>query len=388
MSHKFFKPIKKYVSRNIAIDRMKLTSKQFDRLTVLCGVYPMVAVKKHRVGEEDGWYYRIDDIKRIFYSSAYEICNRNMKKSEKRNELIKVQQYARADKICDEEINFVELVKQKYASFAQSLEDFGHSLRNLYFINMLAIDNVREELNLFEDFLVERGLLNCGFLSKKGVYFSFTFEKIIVCWLMPYPGLNLSDLVEEKLEAPNKLKCTFDFLDFEPLSEDESEEQTLDKNDPDKLDISLLKYSSPLLKIHLKLTLFKLEKLLPDTSVKTNKIFSGKKFCVAINSIKHHIELAIKCCGGDIVDANSAEIIVAEVIDDLVPDIIYVQSQYIFDSLNQSKMLSFENYAVGKICPSHISPFPNILDTIDERALKILSNKKKYDILDRVEDLN
>lgn len=388
MSFRFFKPVKKYVSRSIVVEKMKITQKQFDRIIVLCSVYPVVAENKHSIGKEGDWFYKIDDIKKMFYSEVYEICNKNLKKEERRKALIKVQQFARADRIKDTEISFVNLVKQKYPFFANSLEDLGSSVRNLYFIKLLEIDDANEDVNYFESFIIKHGLLNWGFMSKKGVYFAFTIENLIISWLVPYPGLGLSELVEDKCDIPDTKKShNFDFLDFGFLSDEEEEDVVADQNNPEKFDISLLKYSSPLIKTHIKLVLFKLEKLLSSDSKIEKRIFLNKKVFITVNSIKEHLEFAIKCGGGEIV-YDDADFIIGESVDKLEENKIYLQPQYIFDSLNQSKLLPFDNYLVGKICPPHISPFPNVLDLIDERAVKLLSNKKKYDILDRVEDLN
>lgn len=391
MSHKFFKPVKKFVSRKTALERLNVTETQFNRLMVLCNVYPVVADSKNCYDRVEGWYYLIDDIKKIFYSETYEILNSNLEKSIKREKLMKVEQKERAEKLKDSEFNFVELVKQKYESLGHSIEDLGNSLRHLYLIKMLEIDEVEKELIDFENFVLSRRLLNKAFLSKKGIYFAFDIEKIMIVWMVPYPGHNLTDFIEEK-QDPKIVKPTyeFDFLDFGSFEDSESNEivEYENPNSDDKFDIALLKYSSPLLKIHLKLVLHKLSILLGDSKSSKTVIFSNHKFHVDMKNLNQWISFVILSCNGEISSKEEAEYIVTEIVDVIEPNKHYVQPQFIFDCLNQNILLSPELYLVGMNLPPHISPFPNVLDTIDERSLKLLSNKKKYSIIDRVENLN
>lgn len=389
MSYRYFKPTIKYVSRNAAVEKLKLTNKQFDRIVVIMGIYPFIAENRNCYDKTEGWYYRIDDIKRIFYSEAYEVLQRNKIKENKRNNLIKIKQLERAARIVDEEFNLVDLVKQKYESLGSSIDDLGNTVKNLYLIDMLKIDDSKKELNEFEEFVTERSLLNKAFLSKKGIYFGINIEKIIVFWMVPYPSQNLSDIVEEKKDVPVPTKeFDFDFLDFGSFEEEKELEEIKDPNNPDKFDISLLKYAFPLLKIHLKLMLHKFRIMYPADQAKKSELFQNKKFCININSIPDQISFVIRNGGGIVVGADDAEIVITESVDVIEKDKIYVQPQYVFDCINQSKLLPTEEYTVGKELPPHNSPFPNIIDTIDERALRVLSNKKKYSILDRVEKLN
>lgn len=391
MSHKYLKAVKKFVSRKMALARLNTTESQFNKLTVLCNVYPVVADSKNCYDRVEGWYYLIDDIKKIFYSETYQIMMSNTQKLAKREKLLKVEQKDRANKIKDTEFNFIELVKQKYNSLGSSLEDLGNSLRHLYLINMLEIDDVSEDLKNFENFVMEKKLLNKGFLSKKGIYFAFNIEKVMVVWMVPYPGYCLNEYVEEKKEILPKAQVNeFDFLDFGSFEESESEEikECPNPNDDNKFDIALLKYSSPLLKIHLKLVLHKLSLILSSSSVSKNGIFKNKKFFIDVNGIKPWISFLISSCDGEITSKDEANFIITEIVEIIEPNKHYIQPQFIFDCLNQNTLLPIDQYLVGVDLPAHISPFPNVLDTIDERALKLLSNKKKYAILDRVESLN
>ncbi|ELA42874.1 uncharacterized protein VICG_00189 [Vittaforma corneae ATCC 50505] len=388
--YKHFRPAVKYVSRKTAVQKLNVSEKQFDKLSVMLGIYPVVADSKNCYDKVDGWYYRIEDVKTMFYSETYGILNRNLKKEAKRQKMLKFQQIERASKVIDEEFDLIDLVKQKYGSLGQSVDDLGNTLKNLYIIDLLSIDYVKEELESFRKFIIERKLLSKAFMSKKGIYFGFNVEKIIVCWMVPYPGANLADFVEEKVDSPDaKTVCNFDFLDFGSLSEEESEAAEITHtNSPDKLDISLLKYASPLLKIHLKLCVHKFGILYPKENGKKAGIFKNMRFFIDVKSISEQIAFVILSLDGEVASYGQAKFIITETVDAIDPENIYLQPQYVFDCLNQSKILPYDLYFVGKELPPHISPFPNAIDTIDSRALKLLSNKKKYSILDRVEALH
>ncbi|KAM0681722.1 mRNA-binding ribosome synthesis protein [Glugoides intestinalis] len=393
MSYRYMKPEIKFVSRKKAIEKLNLTEKRFDKLTVIIGIYPVIKTDKHCYDRSDDWYYKIDDIKRIFYSEAYHTLNKNLRIQSKREKLMKMQQLERAAKLFDEETDFVGLVKQKYKSLGHSIDDLGSTLRNLYLINMLEIDIVKSILLEFEDFITERGLLSKAFMSKKGIYFGFNIQNIIISWLAPYPGSDLKDIVEEKHEVPVQAQeYDFNFLDFGSFDEEEEEdsvEAPADPNDANKKDISLLKYAAPLLKIHLKLLLHKLNILLPSEDHKKKPgIFKNMKFYIDIKSINDQISFVIKNEEGLLCSFEEANIIITEAVENILPEKTYVQPQYVFDCLNNAQLLHKAPYLVGKELPAHQSPFPDTLDTINNRSLKIISNKKKYSILDRVETLN
>lgn len=385
MSQKYLKPVKRFVSRKTALEKLDLTNKKFDKLCVLNAIYPVIADSKHSYDIAEGWYYKIDDIKKLYFSDSLKILRKNCKKDEKRENFLKFGNIEKAKHIKNEETNFIDLVKNKYNKFGDSLEDLGNTIKNLYLIKILKVDDVDQDLSTFQQFIIDENLLNRAFLSRKGVFYSFNCSRLIVFWFVPYPSYNLNDYAEEKEDKFVKQRIDLDFLEFDLSSDDE---ESTEKNDPAKMDISLLKYGLPLYKKHLQLSLHKLKTLFNNENRKRNLIFNDRKFCIQTKSIFEEIKFVILSGKGQICDFDESEIVITETIEDLVDGKIYLQPQYIFDSLNQGKMLGYDLYHVGKTCPKHISPFPETIDRIDERALKVLSNKKKYDILDRIESLD
>lgn len=389
MSQKYFKPHKKYVSRSLATQKLKITPKQFERMVVLCSVYPIQATEKNCLDRVEGWYYTVDDIKRIYYSDAYDVLLKNKYSEAKREKYLRFNRQDKAQCFTEEEYGLVDLIRNKYANLGDSLSDLGTSLKNLYFIKMLGIEDVDCVTGLFETFVLENKLLGNAFLSRKGVFYSFDVEKIRIVWSVPYPAADFSEIIEEKLDIEEKIKTTgIKFLDFDSSSEEESAETHVDPNDPDKQDISLLRYAAPLLATHVKLAVHKIRLLYGQNIVQKTGLFRARKVCVLIRSIPREIEFVLKNEGADLVGVDDAEMVVAESVDGMKENVLYVQPQYVFDVLNANELLDHRPYLVGRDLPRHVSPFPDILESLDSRVLKTLSNTKKYRILDKVVELN
>lgn len=390
MSQKYFKPLKKYVSRGMAVKKLKITPKQFDRLVVLCAIYPVFAPERNCLDRVKGWYYTIDDVKKIYYSNAYDVLHNNLYKEKKRDNYLKFNRLDKADCFTQEDYGLVELIKHQYPSLGDSISNVGESLRNLYIIYMLGIEDVKETLESWEAFVLEHRLLEKAFLSKKGVYFSFNVEKIEVVWSVPYPAEDFSKIIEEKNDMEKKIKTSgIKFMDFDSSSEyEDSEDEFIDHNDPNKLDVSLLKYAANMYAVHVKLIMHKLALLYGNGLNSRPGLFKGKKVSVLVKSAFKQLEFVLKNEEAELVPEYAAEIIIAECIDNIRDGVQYIQPQYIIDSLNRAALLDPELYKIGKKLPVHTSPFLDILESLDERILKTLSNTKKYRILDKIEKLN
>ena len=101
------------------------------------------------------------------------MLNKNIKNDSKRQKFLKHEQVERAKRIVDEEVNFLNLVKQKYSNLGQSIEDLGNTIKNLYSIKIHNIGDVNTEILDFENFIISKRLLNRGYLSKRGIYLFF-----------------------------------------------------------------------------------------------------------------------------------------------------------------------------------------------------------------------
>lgn len=400
MSQKYFKPLKKYVSKNLAITKLKISAKQFDRLVVLSSIYPVLAAERNCIDKAQDRYYAIDDIKRIYFSDAYRTILKNKSFKSKKEKYEKLLRFDKAACFEQEEIGLVDLVKSKYSCFGDSLSDLFNSLRNLYFIQALGITKSTDgeqleyetALQIWEEFVLKNGLIEKSFMDKKGIFFSFNIEKIRILWSIPYPAHDFSDIIEEKKDIEKIIKTSgIRFVDFDSSSSDDeiSEDKIIDHNDSSKLDTSLLIYSSNLQATHVKLCVHKLNLIYGEMGLAIkNHIFENKKFNISVKSICKHLEFILKSQNAIISSVEDADIIITETVDTIYDDKIYVQPQFIFDSINKNVILDHKLYSPGKKLPVHISPFADVLEALDSRVLKTLSNTKKYKILDKVIEIN
>ncbi len=375
----------------MAISKLNIDTSLFHKLCVLCSIFPVISENKKTIGNEEGWFYTIEDIKRIYYSEAYEIVKGNKKREDKREMFLK--KGITFKKVTNLQVNYVTLIKNKYSCFGESLCDLGNSVRGLYFAKLFNLGEETGTLKYFEKFVTEKKILKNGFMSQRGIYFSFEVEGKIIMWMVPYIGKNLCDLIEaKKYSEEDKLNDTTDsdeqVLDFEHLIDDSSEcnSENLFLDDINKIDSNFLNNSIPLLEMHVKLVLLKLEKM--KLKEKEKLIFENIKFYVETKSIKTQLEFAIEACGGRIVTLEQAEYIICEQVDLLKEEVTYVQPQFIFDCLNQNKFLSTDLYSISKALPEHLSPFPNVFDKISSKTLNSLSNTKKNRIIDKIKNLD
>ncbi|EOB11613.1 Pescadillo [Nosema bombycis CQ1] len=159
--------------------------------------------------------------------------------------------------------------------------------------------------------------------------------------------------------------------------------------DPNKLDMSLLSYSLPFQKFHLKLILFKLKKLLVEHE-RQRKDFLGMKFRIENKNIREDLILVIKSLSGEIVENDSFDFCIGERIENYTEGKVYLHPQYVFDTLNSQGKISFEDYKIGKKIPKHISPFA-LTNFVNPDVLSTLSKTKRnrlQDIVDGYKDVH
>jgi len=102
------------------------------------------------------------------------------------------------------------------------------------------------------------------------------------------------------------------------------------------------------------------------------KLFSKCKFFISREVPREMFAFAIRACGGNVSwDKTmcpgatydvSDESITHQLVDrpklkDIIVNRVYIQPQWIFDSINARKLLPIDNYLPGSILPPHLSPF-------------------------------
>ena len=189
MGSSYIKAKKKFISKELVMKKLKLYPKEFDRLVVLCGVHPYIPKDNRKVDMGDGFYYRISDANKLMHSDTYKAMVKNKRMEKRKQRYIGTGLEYKVNNICYEEHGYVDLVKDRYKSFCESLDDLGNSLSNLYLSRVLELDSdAAAVLREFEGFVMEKSLLEHSFMSRNGVYHQVCFGRIKVVWFVPYPG--------------------------------------------------------------------------------------------------------------------------------------------------------------------------------------------------------
>ncbi|KAF9761832.1 Pescadillo like protein [Nosema granulosis] len=391
MVQKYLKPVKKFASKKLIMEKLSLTPKEFDLLAALTGITPFVPKRKEKYDQTDDFFYKITDYERIKHSHVLKTLKYNKKRLKKKEDFIENRLYDKASQIREREFKYVDLVKDRYKSLPKAVDDLGNSLTALCLGKRLEMDDLKI-LEEFKKFCVEKGLLRYGFMSTKGIYYEINVEKMRVIWLHPYPNVSLQEIIEIKKDEPKPFKWSkLNFLHFASDSEDLEEDVFEPVNDPTKLDVSLLSYSLPFQKYHLELVLYKLRLLYTDKESNKRKDFEGLKFYIENENLYEDLSFVIKSLSGEITKENDFDFCVGEKIDNYLEEKIYLHPQYIFDVLNSLAVdLSYENYRVGKNIPKHKSPFV-LKNFVNPDILSTLSKTKRnrlQDIVDGFEDVH
>jgi len=101
-------------------------------------------------------------------------------------------------------------------------------------------------------------------------------------------------------------------------------------------------------------------------------LFSKCKFFISREVPREMFAFAIRACGGnvswdksmcagatyDVSDQSiTHQIVDRPKLNDMVVNRVYVQPQWVFDSINARKLLPVDNYLPGSVLPPHLSPF-------------------------------
>lgn len=376
----------RYISKDLVMRNLGLGPKEFDRLATLCGVHPYVPKNRQRIDKIEGFYYRLSDANKLVHSDAYRTMVQNRRLDKRRQRYAGTGLEYKIENIRYEEHGYVDLVKERYKTFCECVDGLNHSLSELYLGRMLGLSQeIAGVLGEFEEFIAGRSLLEYSFMSQSGVYHQVSFGKIKVIWFVPYRGTELREVVEEKREEPQRPGWSeLNFLDFVSSSEEESSEseECVTGNDPNKMDVSLLVYSIPVLTTHCRLALHKLRKMY--SSHPRSNLFSGTRFYIKSNTVGDSLRLIVRSGGGEVVDdAGGADVYVSETADELIEGIVYVQPQYLFDCLNSKSRMDAGPYWIGKTLPKHSSPFTSMNHVISRERLAVMSRTQR----NRVEDI-
>lgn len=409
------------MSRLAALNKLQLSLNDFRRLCILKGIYPREPKnrKKAQRGNTDiKILYHKKDINFLMHEKLVwtlrdmKIMNRRIKYAEsikdKRLKRMRLNKYP--------ELKLDHVVRERYPTFIDAIKDLDDCLTLLFlFSTFPALKSVtRSQTALcrrltieFMHYVIASKSLRKVFVSIKGYYFQAEIKGEMVTWIVPhyYPYQPqaksevdfrimaifvefytiMSGFTNFRLYHSLNLQYPPQFnvsLDSEQSQQNEdvfvSERiaalnvdlvKTVDDEieEPEEMDLQLISNegdSEKVRKMH--------EREQDKTRLRT--LFKGLKFFINREVPREPLVFIIRCFGGKVSwDKNcfvgatfdeDDETITHQIVDrpSLTKQYIsrdYIQPQWIFDSVNQSKLLATNKYFLGVTLPPHLSPFVN-----------------------------
>lgn len=407
-----------FISRNQALRKLQLTLSDFRRLCILKGIYPVEPKNRRKANRgrlANKTYYLAKDIRFLTHEPIIDKFRnikaylRRLTRAKARDEKSKLESlrnnrpYYKLDHV----------VRERYPSFNDALRDLDDCLTLVFlFANFPLLKKLYEpRLRLcrrlsveFLHYVIASGSLKKCFISIKGYYFQAEIRGEIITWIVPHKlgHRNPADvdfkIMATFLEFYTTLLGFINFklysdlglmyppkLTFTPTtslstlcSEDEFADEFLaslglpimkkpDNNPVDQMEVD--QEAAQLLGT-------------PEANEEARRkeedakilksLFSKCKIFIGREVPREMFAFAIRACGGsvswdksmcpgatfDVSDQSvTHQLIDRPKLNNMVVNRVYVQPQWIFDSINARKLLPVDNYLPGSILPPHLSPF-------------------------------
>ncbi|GIY38779.1 pescadillo homolog [Caerostris extrusa] len=403
-----------YISRKQALKKLQLSLKDFRRLCILKGIYPVEPHHKKKANKNNSsnkTYYLLKDIQFLAHEPlinkfrSFRIFVRRLKKA-----IGKKDQEASIRLRENQPVfNLDHIVKERYPTFIDALRDVDDAISmGFLFATFPKTKNVKTDLIQlcrrltveFMHFIVEAKALRKVFISIKGIYYQAEIMGQQITWIVPH---NLG--YARPTEVDFKIMVTFaqfystmlGFINYKLY-------HSINLVYPPKLAIEcsstkeLLKgedeYSEFVAALNLNLKSSVKDSLEEDATVdefpegedseeiqarkaelakiqKLKNLFSQCKIFLNREVPIESLLFIIKCFGGKVSYDNTMhvgatydeddETITHHIIDRPLGKSFlnrkYVQPQWIYDSVNARTLLPVELYAPGEMLPPHLSPF-------------------------------
>ncbi|XP_054706289.1 pescadillo-like isoform X2 [Uloborus diversus] len=404
-----------YISRKQALKKLQLSLKDFRRLCILKGIYPVEPPRKKKANKNNSTnktYYYTKDIKFLAHEPlidkfrSFKVFINRLKKA-----IGKKDQDA-SDRLRSNQPTFKldHIVKERYPTFIDAVRDLDDAISMCFLFSTFPKNRAvkSEIIHLcrrltveFLHYIMQTKSLRKVFISVKGIYYQAEIMGQLVTWMIPH-NLGFS----RPTDVDFKIMVTFaqfystmlGFVNYKlyhsinliyppklaienPSGEDmlEGEEDAVEF--VAALNLSLKNSVEECSEEDAQLDEFeesedndqlKEQKAYQENIKKLQNLFSGCKIFLNREVPRESLVFIIRCFGGEVsfdktvfVGATfdeSDEAITHQIVDrpSLTKQYInryYVQPQWIFDSVNAKMLLPVELYFPGEILPPHLSPF-------------------------------
>lgn len=191
---------KAYLSRAAAVRKLQLSLKDFRRLCILKGVYPVEPKNKTKVTKGNSrhkTYYFFNDIQHLMHEPIvhkfwdFKVFMKRMSKAKGRHDLEKLNRVKETEPI----YRLNDVVKERYPRFVDALRDCDDALSMCFLFSMFAkgtgrpdeiIDMSRRLTIEFMHYVIHSHSLRKVFISIKGYYYQADIAGQSVTWVVPH----------------------------------------------------------------------------------------------------------------------------------------------------------------------------------------------------------
>lgn len=423
--------VKAYISRAAAVKKLQIPLSDFRRLCILKGVYPVEPKNKSKLtggNTRRKTYFYSRDIQFLINEPIlhkfweFKVFMKRLTRAKGRHDLEKFQQTLDNKPI----YKLDTVVKERYPRFVDALRDCDDALSMCFLFAMFPkgknkpddlIDLSRKLTVEFMHFVIQSRTLRKVFITIKGYYYQAEIMGQTITWVVPHqfvidrvsnvdlnvmktftefyitilgfinyklyksinaiypPQEELISALNKRIQiSENKSVSNVENGDQQPDVFEEFEEK--DKPAAEKSDE---------------------EKLTFQQVLALEKLFSGLKFYLNREVPRESLTFVIRSFGGDVSwDENlypgstfdeSDSAITHQIVDrpdigDRRLDRIYIQPQWVFDSINMKMLLPTGDYLIGAKLPPHLSPFTNEKrgDYVPPDKIKMMNLRKQFEL--------
>lgn len=404
-----------FISRKKAMQKLNLSLKEFRRLCILKGVYPVEPRKKNKLnpGNKMKTYYLLTDIQYLSHEPIiwkfweFKIFMRRMKRAKAFKDGPRIESMLENKPF----YKLDHIVRERYPTFMDALRDLddGLSMCFLYrrFSKSLSfpqdlIEMSRKLTVEFMHWIIDARALRKVFVSIKGYYFQAEIMGQQITWISPHPFVvpKMADIDAKVIRSFTEFYIhLLGFVNFRlykqnsilyppRVSSDQVNASAAESFDEETLKKELLYgLNRPLVKEVReeapKADTFEEPEESEETeaksafgltyrqTIKLQSLFDGCRFFLNREVPQEPLTFMIRSFGGSVswystqhpgaTYEESDDKITHHVVDKEVPnkrlDRVYIQPQWIFDSINARQLLNCQDYFPGVTLPPHLSPF-------------------------------
>ena len=404
----------KYLTRTQSLRKLQLKLNEFRRLCILKGIFPKEPPKFFK-GVNKTYYLKKDinflaNEKLLNKFREIKTYQKKIKKAQNKDKKFDVK------KLIENKPTYTltHIIKERYPRFVDALHDIDDALcligifANLPKFDLLKIsaEKVNMSKRLLREFYLYTSInknIKKGFISIKGIYLTCEIMGEEITWLNPFSHpqkitydidyeimndflelyISLMQFVNFKLfkdigldYPPPQENFDVPFFGFNSLNIKQLQEKSIENKNEinDNNTNNNINNNTNTEKINEEINIQskewnKISKKTED-DIKLKNLFKNLVFFISREVPLEIFETVINSCGGLYGDSSDTSAFteddkrITHYIVDRPPSGIefkqnkeYVQPQWIFDCLNQKKILPVSNYYPGKKLPPHLSPY-------------------------------